>query len=1393
MAILKDLIVHGSSRFLNKIYASEIQTPLIEAEAGIIKKLKADDATVVGLLDVKGQLHTNSWSNSNIATIDGSFYITPTIGSGQGTITITSSTLKFTRKDTNNSFAVESLYLGDNNSITWPSYSKVLVTGQVKLNGEWIPLGTLLGQISGTATAASITINNIKDNKKPPSNTSNVYTALVNSGISSTDYRNLKISLYQRAASQTDFRPLGIYMTAIGDNGRTFLDIYGGVNSLNTTSSNYGGLAEPNVRIGNLQGLPNVGGQTPSGWGIYTDNGYFKGIIAADRGYIGTGSKYWVIGNYEDGSNSNNDRSYIYNGTNSTTSTIEGVYLGTDGIRNYKDSTHYVTIKNGIISALGADLSGKIIASSGSIGGWNIGTDTNKSLYYGNQIPGATTTNLILSPTSATNSNAIGGSGTGLRWFISAGKVFGVTTAGALYATSGKIGGWTLNTNGFYITNSTPGYNTNTLVISKGTASTKAIGGSDTTSKNWMISAGTGFGVTTTGVLYANNVHISGEITATSGTIGGIQLDNSGKLWIKDANISGTISGNHIDASSITIGSLSGASDYAQKTDVTQAIDNIEVGGRNLLKGSDVTKTSLTNSLLSGTSTQTIPSGTIITLSVQIDADNVVWSSSGNKRIGVASSIVKDSGGNQYIEAWAAMTGRTGTGIDKTFDTSFHGRVKSTYTLQDELPLDKAFYLYIQSVTSGTVSVSRPKLEIGNKATDWTPAPEDIKNEINNARAIATDYITYIDAQNGIRVHNSQDTTNYLQLNSTAISMYRNRGDGINSDEVLRIDDTGIRVGKEEGPHFSLVNDKLMGYGNNNNIYFEVGKGDNVITQLFFGNGSRTSFEIGPLIKQVTQVKKENNILIEGTDYNIEVASIWCDIYFKEKPDLNSTITVTYKNLYKDFIYTVSSSSTEDVIRDTYIKIKTHKEYEAEILEIKRSGNTTWTTYNINTNTTLERENFVGIRLTSVPQAGAKIYYYEGAETGRMLFLGTSTGQTGQNGDLFYFSSATVVNDVSPLDPSTHALKVYSNTTTKVSYNEEYEGNYIYSINLSLDTGDQIKLSYNVEEHLDLTPDIITTNYTWDNTHNHPANSMLSVPSVLQIISVIVNEETLLKNIDYIAENDLKFCYLVFNTAPSANEKIEIEFSTRKYNSYYDSTYFNFSNMNSEDAIKGIGAASFGSDNINKGVFCLAEGVGNIVTGYASHVEGCNNIATGSHTHAGGSNSFALGENTFVHGDNLKATYLNSAAFGFYNSPDDQIFSIGKGSFKNSFSINKDGNIQFGGQLLAGTTYADKKPLFTFDTLVWQGQSIPKNGSWTRTGYQLTGKPGYKAIGISGIGIYDGTGGANAAWCIPMRCYIWSASPYDLLDIYIWNQNTTSATSNTYIYVKILFIAENAV
>lgn len=89
----------------------------------------------------------------------------------------------------------------------------------------------------------------------------------------------------------------------------------------------------------------------------------------------------------------------------------------------------------------GVDSEGNIYAAGGRIGGWHIGMDTNRSLYYENQIPGATTTNLVISSGSEVNTNSIAGSGTNENWFLSAGQKFGVTTDGTLYANNANIRG----------------------------------------------------------------------------------------------------------------------------------------------------------------------------------------------------------------------------------------------------------------------------------------------------------------------------------------------------------------------------------------------------------------------------------------------------------------------------------------------------------------------------------------------------------------------------------------------------------------------------------------------------------------------------------------------------------------------------------------------------------------------------------------------------------------------------------------------------------------------------------------------------------------------------------------------------------------------------------------
>jgi hypothetical protein len=425
-------------------------------------------------------MHTNSWTNSNIATIDGSFYITPTLSSSSGTVSFSSATAA---TFTGTYSAVSSLYIGNDTASTvqWTSGSKILITGEVQVDEEWIPLGTLLGTLNSTNPTTSMPIVNITDNRNNTSNIlTNIYSLKSNTSLS---YRNLKISLYQRA-DNSEYYPLGIFMTALGQNGKTFLDIYGGVNALTTS---YGGYANPNVRIGNLSGLPAIttaaGNFSPVGWGIYTTNGYFSGTIVSNTGVIGG----WKLG-----------ASSLYNGTTGLNNTTAGIYLGTDGIRNYKDTNTYVNIIQGVITAKGVNLTGEITATRGTIGGCTI---TNGTLIIGNA-----------------NINDINASK------INAGDIAAArietNLISAINAKVSDLSALTATIGGFQIDSSS--IHTNNVVVTSNADNSIALSSADFTRTINSISRtglrlaiGDKFGVTGDGTVYASDVDLTGKITAT--------------------------------------------------------------------------------------------------------------------------------------------------------------------------------------------------------------------------------------------------------------------------------------------------------------------------------------------------------------------------------------------------------------------------------------------------------------------------------------------------------------------------------------------------------------------------------------------------------------------------------------------------------------------------------------------------------------------------------------------------------------------------------------------------------------------------------------------------------------------------------------------------------------
>lgn len=115
-------------------------------------------------------------------------------------------------------------------------------------------------------------------------------------------------------------------------------------------------------------------------------------------------------------------------------------------------------------------------------------------------------------------------------------------------ATQEKLitGGWTVEPGGLYIESEKDGI-FGAGLFSKELTEEYVINGVSTT--NWCIIAGEKFGVTFDGTLYAKEANISGTINATSGTIGGLVIDELGELYIPADKVNGIIVKDSSDSS----------------------------------------------------------------------------------------------------------------------------------------------------------------------------------------------------------------------------------------------------------------------------------------------------------------------------------------------------------------------------------------------------------------------------------------------------------------------------------------------------------------------------------------------------------------------------------------------------------------------------------------------------------------------------------------------------------------------------------------------------------------------------------------------------------------------------------------------------------------------------
>ncbi|MGJ1310931.1 hypothetical protein ACR78O_25330, partial [Sphingobacterium multivorum] len=134
-----------------------------------------------------------------------------------------------------------------------------------------------------------------------------------------------------------------------------------------------------------------------------------------------------------------------------------------------------------------------------------------------------------------------------------------------------------------------------------------------------------------------------------------------------------------------------------------------------------------------------------------LKSDDIKYIASEGTMLWPLSSRVK---GDIVIQLWCENTVENGTGLmfrtEDTWDQTFI----ATPTLKNGLntilikDVDSTTNTQLGLYCNNTTKVVRAKLEIGNLATDWTPAPEDLQAQITESVAASK---AYADAQDNLK------------------------------------------------------------------------------------------------------------------------------------------------------------------------------------------------------------------------------------------------------------------------------------------------------------------------------------------------------------------------------------------------------------------------------------------------------------------------------------------------------------------------------------------------------------------------------------------------------------------------------------------------------------------
>ena len=354
------------------------------------------------------------------------------------------------------------------------------------------------------------------------------------------------------------------------------------------------------------------------------------------------------------------------------------------------------------------------------------------------------------------------------------------------------------------------------------------------------------------------------------------------------------------------------------------------VGGRNYITGSD----KLTNINSGGTNWEkTVENGTLVFTKVRATESTGIWMQ--------IMPILKDNFQNEVL-TWSVdvkasknisfnNVGQETNGFKGRVDiTAQWQRISHTFTNRYTQHYSFVFYQMIGTCSPGDkVYIRLPKLEKGNIATDWTPAPEDVEqsvNELNTWKQTATETLNTVSSGLNDAVKHSQ-----LRIGTDGIDFGSNKVfNGRNLASMLSVSPESIQA----------ISDRVIITPSN----------ENLAKNEFRGN---VTFN-----KRDLYLNKISDLNKAGDEYyfSVEARQVSGSNGYK---DLNAMVHVKYKDGTDDWLSNVLYPASGYGVRNCTATIKIpDRNKEIDFIEPMLQQNTwsNYTTYSINKLTVVKKK-----------------------------------------------------------------------------------------------------------------------------------------------------------------------------------------------------------------------------------------------------------------------------------------------------------------------------------------------------------------------------------------------------------------------------------------------------